>query len=367
MSKPNRRLPPLTTDKTMRSPDLHGSLQSTGNARATADDLLSMSVTTFGDLFDAYLDDCRARNRSGDLKLSTLRGYITHRRVSRGLDAAEISSVRRAVIARWYRGLSQEPSRESGRRGKAMIHRANNALSFVRRAWDWGALLEIVPDENPAKKLPRARETPRERYLDEGECGRFCRAIKAARAKHLRWAEPRGAHVELATESLYSAILVLYLTGCRRREITTLTREDLRLGDLEIRLRDSKSGARIVPISAGARAELQRQLDRVAGRSPWVFPAADFARPADCLIAAWAHLREAAGFGSDVVIHTLRHTWACQALLADVPVEVVAKVLGHSSAAITERHYSHVLVTRAARAAAVSVGDALAALGELAA
>lgn len=149
--------------------------------------------------------------------------------------------------------------------------------------------------------------------------------------------------------------------------ITTLRRGDLRLRKLEIHLPDSKNGARVVPISRGARAEFERQIDRVGSRSPWVFPAAAMDRPVDYMFEAWGKIRRHARFGDDVVLHTLRHTWACSALLADVPVGVVSKVLGHSSAAITERHYSHVLVTRAARAAAVSVGDHLAALGDIAA
>jgi integrase/recombinase XerD len=37
--------------------------------------------------------------------------------------------------------------------------------------------------------------------------------------------------------------------------------------------------------------------------------------------------------------HRFRHTFACELLTAGVPLTIVAKLLGHSSEAVTERHY----------------------------
>ena len=37
--------------------------------------------------------------------------------------------------------------------------------------------------------------------------------------------------------------------------------------------------------------------------------------------------------------HRFRHTFACEMLTAGVSLTIVAKLLGHSSEAITERHY----------------------------
>src|SRR5260370_585103 len=37
--------------------------------------------------------------------------------------------------------------------------------------------------------------------------------------------------------------------------------------------------------------------------------------------------------------HRFRHTFACEMLMAGVTLTIVAKLLGHSSEAITERHH----------------------------
>ena len=60
--------------------------------------------------------------------------------------------------------------------------------------------------------------------------------------------------------------------------------------------------------------------------------------------------------------YTLRHTWACQALLAGERLEDVSLVLGHKSVRVTQRSYAHVLWTPAARDTAHRVGERIAAV-----
>ena len=64
------------------------------------------------------------------------------------------------------------------------------------------------------------------------------------------------------------AIRLLMLTGCRRNEILTLRWEDVHLDVNELRLRDSKTGPRAVPLSPAA-VRVLTGLPRVAG-NPWV-------------------------------------------------------------------------------------------------
>ena len=42
-----------------------------------------------------------------------------------------------------------------------------------------------------------------------------------------------------------------------------------------------------------------------------------------------------------ISIHVLRHTWASLAVMAGVPLLVVAKNLGHSDTRMVEKHYGH--------------------------
>lgn len=42
-----------------------------------------------------------------------------------------------------------------------------------------------------------------------------------------------------------------------------------------------------------------------------------------------------------VGFHQLRHTWASHAVMAGLPLQVVAKNLGHVDTRMVERHYGH--------------------------
>jgi integrase/recombinase XerD len=44
--------------------------------------------------------------------------------------------------------------------------------------------------------------------------------------------------------------------------------------------------------------------------------------------------------GVDGTSHQFRHTFACEMLIAGMPLETVSKLLGHRSIAVTERHYA---------------------------
>jgi integrase len=60
-----------------------------------------------------------------------------------------------------------------------------------------------------------------------------------------------------------------------------------------------------------------------------------------------------------ITFHILRHTWASLAVMASVPLMVVAKNLGHSDTRMVEKHYGHLapsFITEAIRAGAPRYG-----------
>lgn len=74
----------------------------------------------------------------------------------------------------------------------------------------------------------------------------------------------------LASTHVAGAIRLLVLTGCRRNDILGLQWEDLDIEAGEMRLADSKTGGRVVPLPPPA-AKVLLSLSRVEG-NPWVFP-----------------------------------------------------------------------------------------------
>ena len=149
-------------------------------------------------------------------------------------------------------------------------------------------------------------------------------------------------------------VRLLLLTGCRRGEIVSLRRNEVK-GD-RIELRDSKTGPRTVLLNAAARKVLARRMAQ--GSGPWVFPSAsDPSRHQHYGLRLWPAIRREAGIGN-VRLHDLRHTVASQAVLNGVPLTVTARLLGHSDVRMTMR-YAHV-GDREIEAAAERVGTVIA-------
>jgi len=112
---------------------------------------------------------------------------------------------------------------------------------------------------NPARGVKLHPSKRRERFLSAEEMSRLGEAL---------------ADAELRSEAAPSvaAIRLLILTGCRKGEIATL---QWRFIDQErglLRLPDSKTGAKVVPIG-GPAMEILRSLPRLAHKksiaSPW--------------------------------------------------------------------------------------------------
>ena len=145
------------------------------------------------------------------------------------------------------------------------------------------------------------------------------------------------------------------LTGCRRNEILTLRWEEVDLEAAELRLRDSKTGPRVVPLPAAAVSVLAA-LPRVPG-NPWVIPGAKPGGHLSNLNDHWLRIRARAGL-EDVRIHDLRHSFASRALALGESLPTIGRLLGHGQVATTAR-YAH-LARDAVKASASRVADSIA-------
>ena len=127
------------------------------------------------------------------------------------------------------------------------------------------------------------------------------------------------------------------LTGCRKSEILSLQWTDIDLEAGELRLRESKTGPRAVPLSPPA-AKVLAELPRVPG-NPWVIPGQKPDTHMTNLDDPWRIVRERAGV-ENVRIHDCRHSFASRALALGESLPVIAKLLGHSQIRTTAP-YAH--------------------------
>ena len=152
-----------------------------------------------------------------------------------------------------------------------------------------------------------------------------------------------------------AAIRLLMLTGCRKSEILTLRWKDVDLAANELRLADSKTGPRPVPLSPTA-ARVLADLPRVAG-NPWVIPGYRAGTHITNLDKPWNIIRTRAGL-KEVRIHDLRHSFASRALALGESLPMIGKLLGHRQIQTTAR-YAHLArdsVKASAARVAASIG-----------
>ena len=176
---------------------------------------------------------------------------------------------------------------------------------------------------NPCRHVKYFRENRRERYLSEVELARLGSAIRAVETEGRT-----GAGV-------IAALWLLILTGARKGEIFNLRWDEIDLRTGVLRLRESKTGAKVIRLGAAA-VEI---LTRIEQKHPvWVFPGASGAKPVDPQ-SAWQRIRVRAGL-EDVRLHDLRHTYASAGVNGGASLPVIGALLGHTRSETTRR-YAH--------------------------
>ena len=221
---------------------------------------------------------------------------------------------------------------------------ANRAVALMSRMYGMAADWEMVPDgTNPCRAIARHREFKRERFLTDSEFRRLGQVLAEAPVKG-------GVSVHAV-----AAIRLLMLTGCRKSEILSLQWKDVDLEARELKLPDSKTGPRAVPLSPPA-VKVLEELPRVPG-SPWVIPGQKPGTRMTNLDGPWRVVRERAGI-EKARIHDCRHSFASRALALGESLPVIAKLLGHSQIQTTAR-YAH-LARESVRASAARVAASIA-------
>ena len=226
---------------------------------------------------------------------------------------------------------------------------ANRALSVLSKMFSLAAAWGLVADgTNPCKGVRKYKEKKRERFLTRDEYRRLGMVLVEAELE-------AEAGVEGAV-SLYAiaALRLLMLTGCRLNEILTLRWDDVDRTAGEFRLRDGKTGARMVPLTPTAETVLAG-IVRARG-NPWVIVGKQPGTHLSTITADWYRLRAHAGL-DDVRIHDLRHSYASRALAAGESLSMIGKLLGHADIQSTAR-YAH-LARETERVSAARVGGSI--------
>ena len=225
-----------------------------------------------------------------------------------------VPDIQRVEVAALHHDLRDKPAT------------ANRMLATISRMFTLAEIWGMRPEgSNPCRNIRQFREHRRERFLSDEEYHRLGMVLN---------------EVETETSehpSAIAAIRLLMFTGCRKSEILDLRWEYVDLEHGELRLPDSKSGARIVHLGDPA-IDVLRRLER-NDNDPWVISGPNPGKPLRDVYHQWNRIRNRAGI-PDVRIHDLRHSYASGGLLVGEGLTMIGKLLGHNKVETTSR-YAH--------------------------
>jgi len=286
---------------------------------------------TIAELADLYLAEGPAAKPNKKVSSWATDRSNIERHVKALLGRKLAASLTRDDVVKFQRDVAAGKSKadiKTGKRGRAIVDggpgTAARSLAVLSAMLEWAAHSDRgLILANPAKGVRLLKGGKRERFLSEAELARLADALAAMEAGHRL--------------SLFAvaAIRLLLLSGCRKSEILTLRWEWVDVERGVLRLPDSKTGARVVPL-AGVAAKLLADLPR---RSHYVLPAATGTRHYTGLQKDWERVRARAGLDG-VRIHDLRHSFASFAVADGNSLYLIGKVLGHKQARTTEI-YAH--------------------------
>jgi integrase len=282
---------------------------------------------------DAYLEFLENNRKSADDARYRTEAFIRPK-----LGEIEVASLKADRIRKWLVDLAKTPPRLRTKDGEKQNYRAiskdadalrrrrataNRTLTVLKgalnRTWREGAV---------ASNVEWHRVEPFEN-------------VDAARVRYLSIAEAKRL-INAADPDFCLLVQAGLETGARYGELAALQVDDFISDAGTIRIRQSKAGrARHVVLTeegiaffrqvCAGRAGSETMLQK-SGGGAWL--KSHQKRP---MIEACARAKIAPAIG----FHGLRHTWASLAVMAGVPLMVVARNMGHADTRMVERHYGH--------------------------
>jgi site-specific recombinase XerD len=209
----------------------------------------------------------------------------------------------------------------------------HNAVAAVKRAFRW-AEVEGYIESSPIRHVKLPAMGRRQRIMTEGE---FQRALAATPDREFR-----------------DFLVALRETGARPGRLAMLWAADLdfdkgtalprpRAKDGKVIARANKSKPYRPIYLNGPMVSLLRDLATQYPTGPLFRNSEGKAWSTRALGKRWEAVRRRAKLPADVVLYTLRHTFATDALASGVSLSTTAELLGHTDATVTAKVYSHLI------------------------
>jgi len=282
---------------------------------------------TIADLCDLYLLEGIATKKPSTV--ATDKGRI-ERHIKPLLGKRPIGEINQVDIERFMRDVANGKTKadvKTKKYGRAIVDggkgTATRTVGLLGGIFSF-AIRHKFRADNPVRGVKRYADKKGERFLSAKELATLGETLRAYEAK-------------AANRSALAIIRLLTFTGARKSEIADLKWSEVDLERSCLRLSDSKTGAKVIPLGPPALAILS-ELTAVDG-SRYVFPAETGSGAFQGTEKIWRKVRDAAKL-KDVRIHDLRHSFASVGLAGGDALPIIGKLLGHADVKTTAR-YAH--------------------------
>jgi integrase len=309
--------------------------------KAEAEEALTRQQKTVAYLWDRYSKEVVAienKPRTAAQKVRMWRRRINpaigHLKIN-DVAGDDVGAIVRAPVRLDATGQVIGGKAEAGNIYRLLHHMFRKALGWGLRAKELG---------NPLENESEPKVSRRERLLTGSEIGALLRTLDAAEAD--------AAEYPQAVAAIRAAIL----TGARISEILTLRWQDIRRGEGELHLRDTKTGFSRRPISADALAVFD-SVERMPG-TEYVFRAINTPTAPlsyNTVEKAFGRIAERAGV-ERCSLHVIRHWFSTMTANAVANPRIGMALTGHKS------HAAYMNYIHGDKAQARALADQLAAL-----
>lgn len=282
----------------------------------------STPLLTVADAWLAHFS-CRVRQQQRDSH--TLDCYRRDLKLFGVLGSRPVSEILPPEIIAWHETLCET---QTSARAHAFGYARRRGLVTSNPA----SRLDICHRAQPARPLTAEEVVQWRVGLAELERQRCARAFG-------RDTEPRRL---LGLRSSIQALRLLELTGRRLSEICSIPVHAVRMRARVILLESTKTGPSAVPLASDAVELVSKQLEHLAGQSPWLFPSTS--SPSHIgPNAVWETFHLACGLAGirGANPHDLRHGWVWTAMAEGASWDDVSAAIGHRSIATTKKVYAN--------------------------
>jgi integrase len=273
---------------------------------------------TFGYLVAQYFE--RHGPHKAEASLKQDRSLLRH--IPKEWETRQLASFTRNEIGQLHSNIAasgEKVAKNNGRFAANGKSAANHVIRLLRAMFNRAIEWDLMTCANPAAKLKLFKDQRRQRFLTLEEVRRLSDALMA---EDYRW------------QAFFP--LLLYL-GLRKSELLNLKWEDVHLEKKELYLAKTKSGEPHLQHIPEPAMRIIEGLPTRGGR--YLFPGDREGRPLVNPNDAWFRIRERAGL-PDVCMHSLRHSQASHLIREGFNLQVVSKILNHSSLRQSEQ-YAH--------------------------